>query len=811
MSEINENPQAENEENVVYEYVELEEGQELPEGYEYEYEYVEVPEGGNGEISELDVVSQKTEEVPTEEIELASAAEIEAVLSPRNLEAEIEGTSVTVPVQESPAMAEAVSAPVNEEQRMPQITAPGSDMDLDMQLNDVQEPKFDMPQLEEIAEDVPMFEVGAPEPEQEEAGIPSLDSLPDVAEADIFAEINEPAEETVISAVEENAFILPEDIKFQNNDDDNEPKDWFDQSHLKSGAEVGSVDLDAYVNVPAENVAEPQSAAEQPDLDNQEVTVAKPVAEDASLAELTNLLSEMNEEIKEPEKVSEPTVISEDVTLPEVPEEVAVPDVETSAPAPTVIEEEVSAVDVEPVSVESGVDVSNDISIDDLLNEDSVPAIDAMAEAEPIEQAQPVSGVSPLPAETEEPGIPQIGEILPVVEGVSESVVEETKEIALPEKIQAETEPAAIAEVPVVEVQALEEPVIEIVPEPAVEEAKEIVAAVSEVKEEIEQAVVAASVAAAVIDTAREQEDIINPSTALPKVTDCSADLFAVKALAARMVSKNDGIQSFKGTEAVSALALDDINFEANELNAWNLVLFKQEIMPLTAKVSELELPHNPQVNRFVSLVKAGEQKAEFFNEDKLKILNTTDSCVAVQGRFVCGDLHTNSGLIVNDMLTIPLRDFAGKELSFDKPASGLLSGPNGTLLYFFNLLSLLVPNNEAAKIDAEKLQYKISKWYSGSLNDKYFEFNAQSPSGSFEGNDEIKAIHVNVNNSSYGWNVTFDNGLSMNLRDLREYQTRFGKMPSPNGVISYGQTKLTFSKVERIVVYESAQYYFYS
>ena len=80
-----------------------------------------------------------------------------------------------------------------------------------------------------------------------------------------------------------------------------------------------------------------------------------------------------------------------------------------------------------------------------------------------------------------------------------------------------------------------------------------------------------------------------------------------------------------------------------------------------------------------------------------------------------------------------------------------------------------------------------------------------------FEGNDEIKAIHVNVYNSSYGWNVTFDNGLSMNLRDLREYQTRFGKMPSPNGVISYGQTKLTFSNVERIVVYESAQYYFYS
>ena len=159
MADMSENPQTENDENVVYEYVELEEGQELPEGYEYEYEYVEVPEGGSEEVSELDVVSQKAEEAPAEEIELASAAEIEAVLSPRNLEEEIEGTSIPVPVSVPPAAPEPVSVPVAEEPKMPRIEAPGSEMDLDKLLDDVQEPKFDMPQLEDIAEDenMPIF------------------------------------------------------------------------------------------------------------------------------------------------------------------------------------------------------------------------------------------------------------------------------------------------------------------------------------------------------------------------------------------------------------------------------------------------------------------------------------------------------------------------------------------------------------------------------------------------------------------------------------------------------------------------------
>ena len=82
------------------------------------------------------------------------------------------------------------------------------------------------------------------------------------------------------------------------------------------------------------------------------------------------------------------------------------------------------------------------------------------------------------------------------------------------------------------------------------------------------------------IDSSKEAEEIVNPQVVFPVAKDCSAEQFSQKALSARLVSKNDGIQSFKGTESVNVLALNDVNFEENELNAWNLILFKQEVLP---------------------------------------------------------------------------------------------------------------------------------------------------------------------------------------------------------------------------------------
>ena len=101
-------------------------------------------------------------------------------------------------------------------------------------------------------------------------------------------------------------------------------------------------------------------------------------------------------------------------------------------------------------------------------------------------------------------------------------------------------------------------------------------------------------------------------------------------------------------------------------------------------------------------------------------------------------------------------------------------------------------------------------KWYSGRINDNYYRFSAEMPSEEFVGSAEQNSIYVHVGTSAYGWNVAFDNGVTMNLADVREFQLRNGHLPSSNGVITYGQTGLRFSQVERIVVGSIPEYYHY-
>lgn len=303
----------------------------------------------------------------------------------------------------------------------------------------------------------------------------------------------------------------------------------------------------------------------------------------------------------------------------------------------------------------------------------------------------------------------------------------------------------------------------------------------------------------------------INPLPIMFDVTDFSSENIAQAESCSRIVSKLNGIQTFKADNQISDILLSDVDFSQNELVSWNLILYQKNIFPFKKQVAELVLPQNSSLSRYVQIVQNGQGKAQFHNEENLKIINARQACVSVQGRFVCGDFDAHSCIVVDDFQPIPLADFAGKKISFSKPVSGLLAGPHGSVIFFSNVQHLWVPSSDIAEVDAQKLQYKISKWYSGSLHDKYFEFSAQSESSEFVGDEDMNAIHVNVNNSSYGWNVAFDNGISMNLRDLREYQTRLGKMPSANGVISYGRKTLKFSNVERIVVYEAAQYFFYN
>ena len=109
-----------------------------------------------------------------------------------------------------------------------------------------------------------------------------------------------------------------------------------------------------------------------------------------------------------------------------------------------------------------------------------------------------------------------------------------------------------------------------------------------------------------------------------------------------------------------------------------------------------------------------------------------------------------------------------------------------------------------------ESGQIGFLRWYSGSSGDQMFEIAKGFESGSFNADEECKTLHVNAGYDTYGWEVQFSDGVVMNLRDVREYQIRNGRLPSSEGRIIYGQSTLMFSGIERIVVYESVKYFSY-
>lgn len=104
-----------------------------------------------------------------------------------------------------------------------------------------------------------------------------------------------------------------------------------------------------------------------------------------------------------------------------------------------------------------------------------------------------------------------------------------------------------------------------------------------------------------------------------------------------------------------------------------------------------------------------------------------------------------------------------------------------------------------------------FAHWFSGNRDEGAFELDKNSLPAVLQGDAEHRVLHVNVGYDTYGWVVQFDNGICMNLRDVREYQLRNGNLPSSNGKISYGEMQTEFSAIEKITIYESVRYFTYA
>ena len=689
-----ENPAADGEE-YEYEYIELAEGEELPE--DAEYEYVEVSD----------------DEMPS--MTPPSSA----------IQTETPATAVSAPESEAHAaevVSEPVSAPAAETAQS--IVPPVEEADLNALLDDNEEIQevnpstlLDGDYSDEFARN--LFADKATEKIEEV-------SIDDILGADAA---DGPAG---IDGVQE---VSADDL----------------MAGLNRKEDDGSLRRDIWSDLTDDSV----TAADESAL------ITEPVIEPAPVVE------------------SEPVVEPEPVAAPE-PEAVAVPE-------PVI--EQTPVVEPEPIVEPEPV---------------VAPEPEAVAVPEPVIEQTPVVEPEPI-VEPELVAVPE-----PEAVAVPEPVIEQTP-VVEPEPI-VEPEPVAVPEP---EAVAAPEPVIEtesVMPvldeaEPDVYAAPEnIVEAKPSVTEENQAVVTDLATTAAVQATTERPENsagrVVQVAYQSVLLTD---DVRAGMLAKDRVADENSGLQFF---EMQGGSLLLNVGSAAS-LEHWHLIIFNQNLVPVEAG-GAVEIVQPQDTIRSTTVVKHGTEKLEIYNEEEYRFTDPAEGFVPAQKHFIYGRTDDDTGLIVNDFVNIGLLKNAGRVIIFENPVFGWLSGPNGAQIYFAQLGKLAVSAPEQRIADEEKAKLHAAKWFSGGLDDKYFEFSASSQSGEFTGTDEIRGIHVNVGNSAYGWNVVFDNGLMMNLRDLQEFENKHGKMPSPNGEISHGALKLKFSNVEKIVVYQAPQYFAY-
>ena len=343
------------------------------------------------------------------------------------------------------------------------------------------------------------------------------------------------------------------------------------------------------------------------------------------------------------------------------------------------------------------------------------------------------------------------------------------------EDVTAETEPEAEV-APEAEVEAEAEPEAEVAPEAEVEDEAEPEAEVA------------------------PEAEVEAEAEAEPEEDEALTD------------DKAYHLMSGQGVQAIDLSAYEGRLYIDTPLKAgaseWVWIERRQRLQELGNQENSIDLKRVPSGVNFITLVKGGDKKIDLFNRESLRFEEAEAKVYKeVEGDFILGQHGFDSGLIVEDFCPQNLADIEEERLVLADKSAGLICGP-GVVAFVDGLQELCW--KKAVYADGEKEQLKNLKWYSGTFQDKYFEIDGNSEPTELLGTDEINSIHVNCGGTTYGWNVRFNNGLTMSLRDLREYQIKHGQMPASEGVLSRGDLEISFAQINRIVVYETAQYFTY-
>lgn len=742
-----------------YEYIELAEGEELPEGVEYEYEYVEVP------VEAEELISSGQAEISAPE---AAEEPIVEQLAEKRIEPSVALTDEEIPElpteEKEPQFEIEMPAEPLEETSVPSLDNPVEEANEPINTDDFLKMDEEELSLDEILDDNPPLPALDDDLEQQLYGTPEpvLNPVPEEAEYSENAQIAEdaPIDELLSEDVAELQItdeVSGEIVETEEGNNEYTEAEAIEevipvQEEITAGYDEGEV-------VP-ESFAEPEVPLE----------VTEEALVDAEAVSETEIDEEAVAEENVPEEIKEESVI-ENITeeMPTVTEEEYM--------EPAAVEPEMPK-PIEEIEAEEAVSAPADV---EYVEEEYTPAEEIVIEAEP--------------APVEDNTLPEI-----IEEDVIAAHFEEE-----PNQLQAED---VIAEaVPVeAEIEA-EEPAISLV---AAEQ--EIETADVYIQGLTEDTVVPPFIAPS-SEEAEPDDGAFHQTDEQPLRFDSRSyepEEYPLLQAASRPFSKQGAMQSFQAEDGLKYVLLENLDFAAHELENWSLILFDDFRMRLDPEEPDLTIAREANTIRYAKVLKGGKTKLELFNEETYNFVAPGDKFVKVRGNYIYGNIANNSKLIVKDFININLVDKAGQFISFNKPAAGVLVGPKAAKLYFSDVQGIVVPADREIRADKSREESRAARWYSGSLNDKYFEFGANMQSTEFVGTPDLKNIHVNVGTSTYGWNVAFDNGLFMSFRDLQEYQTKYGQLPSPNGVISHGSQSLKFSNVEKIVVYETAQYFSY-
>ncbi len=813
-----------------YEYIELAEGEELPEGAEYEYEYVEVP-------ADEEEPTNPQPYVPAE-----SVASNEAYVQPEETNNHLQEDIPQFLQNDAENVAEkVVYEPVNETQ------APQGEI--------VEEPHFEietpsgewkdddnLPKFEDLAESTPVDDLKMPdflsEPRSDSA---RLDDLLD--DDSPLPNINvQPEDELSDDEFEKELFGTPAPDLHLDEEPENAQKMGSSLAEQNDYAANEAAGLsEEVVTEPQGIVTEPVAPApepvEEPVMPEAVAPAPKPVEEPVMPEAVAPAAEPVAEPVMpeaatpEPEPVAEPVMTEAVAPTPEPVEEPVM--TEAVAPAPEPVEEPVMPEAVapapepvaEPVMTEPVAPAAEPVA-EPVMHEAATPA------PEPVEEPVMHEPVAPAPEPVEEPVMPEAA--MPAPEPVAEPVMPEAVALA-PEPVVEPVMTEAVApeqkvqEEPHLAQSSIREEIVSVQGKDALPQSQDYQmqseektpqsvkapqneqVSVSGLAEENIPVITAPAAHAPVAETtpapAFQQTEEIPVEI---KVYDMSDDEYQSLCNVAFPFNKNSGFRGFQADEKVYNLVVEDIDYNLHEENEWSLIIFDDYRVRLNPNEKELVLPKGDDTVRYAKIMKSGKTKLELFNEEKYNFMAPTEDFVKIRGHYIYGNIANNSKLIVKDFVNISLGDKLGKQITFNKPVSGLLTGPKAAKLYFSDVRSVIVPSAKQMHQDEEKERSKAARWYSGSSDDKCFEFDTKSQITEFVGNDACKIIHVNVGISHYGWNITFSNGLFMSFRDLLEYQTRYGQLPDNSGVITHGQQTLKFANVEKIIIYEAAQYFTY-